>query len=104
MHYGPLADGYEIDHLDGDTFNNYPDNLRAVTHSLNMRNTKKSTANTSGTTGVYWHTKHNKWTAQLAGKYLGVFDTKEEANHARMIAQQGQGYTDRHGQRLENEL
>ena len=34
---GKVPLGYEIDHLDGDTFNNSPENLELVTHAENVR-------------------------------------------------------------------
>lgn len=34
---GPVPPGYEIDHIDGDTFNNSINNLRAVPRAINRR-------------------------------------------------------------------
>ena len=34
---GEVPLGYEVDHLDGDTFNNSPENLELVTHAENVR-------------------------------------------------------------------
>ena len=34
---GKVPLGYEVDHLDGDTFNNSPENLELVTHAENVR-------------------------------------------------------------------
>lgn len=50
-----------IDHVDGDGLNNRPDNLRAVTPSVNMRNSVKRCDNTSGVTGVSWYKKSGNW-------------------------------------------
>ena len=35
--YGFIPEGYEIDHIDGNRDNNHPSNLRAVTHSENIK-------------------------------------------------------------------
>lgn len=35
---GPIPEGYDIDHIDGDPHNNYLNNLRAVTHVENLKN------------------------------------------------------------------
>lgn len=34
--WGPIPEGMEIDHIDGNPVNNSPDNLEAVTHSENV--------------------------------------------------------------------
>ncbi len=47
----PIPDGYVIDHIDGDTLNNCISNLRAVSVSTNIWNSKV-TKNTSGAIGV----------------------------------------------------
>tara|TARA_Y100000310_G_scaffold40955_1_gene38417 strand:+ start:495 stop:1040 length:546 start_codon:yes stop_codon:yes gene_type:complete len=39
-------DGYVIDHIDDDPFNNHPDNLREVTHYENHHHIKKAEKNT----------------------------------------------------------
>lgn len=37
---GPIPEKYDIDHIDGNPLNNCLDNLRAVTHSENLKNRK----------------------------------------------------------------
>jgi hypothetical protein len=57
-----------------------------------IQDMKVSAANTSGTRGVYWHKKQNKWYARLKfqGKqmYLGTFSSYEEAVKARQNAEE----------------
>ncbi|QIG68241.1 HNH endonuclease protein [Rhizobium phage RHph_Y1_10] len=72
-----------IDHRDGDSLNNRPDNLRAATQSQNICNSKKSASNKSGHKGVYFRSRDNLWHAQI-GKdrkfiHLGRFTKKEDA-------------------------
>jgi hypothetical protein len=50
MHHGYLP--HEIDHIDGNPLNNRIENLREVTKSENLSNTKIYRNNTSGTKGV----------------------------------------------------
>lgn len=91
-----------IDHIDGNTDNDRPSNLRDVSCSVNSRNSKKSKSNTSGHVGVDWHKVNSRWTARVCvngkPKYLGSFKTIEEAIEARKEAQDKLGYfTERHG-------
>jgi len=78
-----LARNEFVDHRDGDGLNNHRENLRVATHTENMRNQRKSSANTSGYKGVCWHKHVRKWTVQISvnGKYvyLGYFDDIEDA-------------------------
>jgi len=90
-----------IDHVDGDGLNNRPDNLRAVTQSVNLRNSVKKCNNTSGVTGVCWHKARQKWLARVwlnnNAAYLGYFQDKEDAAKAVEEYRKANGFTDRHG-------
>ena len=74
---GPIPDGHVIDHIDGDTLNNRVSNLRAVSISTNVWNSKVST-NTSGVIGV--KKQGSKWSATFRfnkkshSKTLDTFD------------------------------
>lgn len=83
-----VKDGLIGDHINGDTLNNRRDNLRAVTPAGNSRNIKMNIKNTSGYPGVSWHKRDRHWRAQLNKKYIGAFQTPEEANIARLKAEQ----------------
>lgn len=80
----------EIDHIDGNPMNNRIENLRDVSHSVNMHNSKKSKDNTSGFPGVYWHSQHQKWYACIRADgrliHIGYFDDFDEAVQARKLA------------------
>jgi len=62
-------------------------NLRHVSAQCNTRNSKQRKDNISGVTGVYWHTQHDKWGADIQvdhkRKYLGYFKDFTEAVKAR---------------------
>jgi len=81
----------EIDHLDRDTANNRPENLRPATRSENARNIGLRIDNTSGIRGVCWLKARMKWSARIKrdGKFIhiGDFTTKAEAAAARLAAE-----------------
>lgn len=76
----------EVDHANGNRLDNRRGNLRPATRSQNMQNTKTPTTNTSGLRGAFWHKKTGRWTSSInvngRQKYLGLFDTREEAHAA----------------------
>lgn len=82
----------DIDHINGIRSDNRIENLREVSRSVNMQNLKKAPAHnkTSGLLGVKRHSKGKRWQAQIQVNkkqiYLGLFDTKEEAQVAYLKA------------------
>lgn len=59
----------EIDHRDRDPMNNRWKNLRDLTHEANLQNNG----------GKGYTKKGRKWQVQRSHKYIGLFNTKEEA-------------------------
>lgn len=90
-----------IDHINGDKCDNRLINLRDVPQSINARNSRIPTHNTSGEVGVYFSKPRGKWYARIAGrlvkKHIGYFETKEEASMARKAAEEGFGFHSNHG-------
>jgi AP2 domain. len=80
----------QADHEDGNGLNNTRLNLRPCNNTQNSRNAVRSKRNTSGFKGVTFDKGHGKWRAQIGVnrkvKYLGLFDTPEEAFAARCTA------------------
>ena len=77
-----------IDHINGDSSDNRPENLRAVTNAENIANrTKLNRNNTSGYAGVHWSKAANKWVAKIkrngVNYHIGVFDNPADAAYAR---------------------
>ena len=76
----------DIDHINGNGLDNRRCNLRECTHSDNMRNQKLKSTNKIGYKGVYWNKVNQKYVAAIScrsqPKYLGSFDTAEEAARA----------------------
>jgi hypothetical protein len=81
-----------VDHIDGDTTNNHPINLRDVTNSQNMINRKHQSNNKSGHTGVDWMPRQKQWRAQIHKEgrkiYLGMSKDLQEAVNLRKDAEE----------------
>jgi hypothetical protein len=80
-----------IDHIDGDGLNNRADNLRSVSHAINLKNQKKHVTNTSGASGVSYRKDVNRWRARIMvdGKpiSLGNYASFDDAVRARTEAE-----------------
>ncbi len=78
----------QVDHIDNNPLNNNLINIRWATRSENNQNTTKRSNNTSGTKGVCWSEKNQKWRAYITinGKQinLGSFINKDEAVNIRI--------------------
>lgn len=55
MHNGEIPDGWVVDHLDGNSLNNHLSNLQMKPKWGNIQNQQKQTRNSSGFTGIGWH-------------------------------------------------
>lgn len=101
MHYGPIPDGMEIDHIDHNPLNNKIENLRVVCRIGNMRNKSKPIHNRTGVIGVSLCSRTGKFFAsiQVEGKtkYLGRYMSIEDAAEARKEAEIMYGFHDNHG-------
>ncbi len=82
----------QIDHINGIKDDNRWCNLRACTQTQNQWNTSKRQTNTTGYKNVYYRKQRNKYLAKVSTndglKYLGSFDTAEEANEVATKARQ----------------
>ena len=71
------------DHINGNRLDNRKQNLRTATRHQNAMNQGIAKNNTSGKTGVHWHSNINKWIANIGyGNklvHLGYFDDYDEA-------------------------
>ncbi len=89
----------DVDHINGQPSDNRWLNLRHATRSINNRNQKLSTNNTSGLHGVSWveHRKHWRAYIKLSGKHvsLGRHKTLLDAAAARIRAEKQHDFTGR---------
>lgn len=86
-----------VDHIDRNPLNNRRSNLRITTQSRNMMNSTISSDNTSGTKGISFDKKLEKWHAYISKDkkriHLGYFYCLEDAIKARESAEK-----EHHGQ------
>lgn len=81
--------GYEVDHINLDTFDNRLCNLRVCTHQQNQCNQPLQQNNTSGITGVSYFAPRYKFRARIKicqhDIHLGYYETLCEAIQARNV-------------------
>lgn len=86
IHNGEIPEGMEVDHIDNDSLNNKIENFRLATSSQNRANSKSKSNNKLGIKGV--SQKGSRFRANIETsngiKYIGTFNTSEEANDAYM--------------------
>lgn len=79
--------GKKIDHIDGNSQNNNPQNLRLASVSQNALNSRISKSNKTGYKNIYFNKNHQKYECRIStngkAKCIGNFETLEEALHAR---------------------
>lgn len=101
LHHGSIDKELQIDHINGNSTDNRIDNLRLVDGFENHKNARKHSNNTSGVTGVSWHSQGKKWKASINvnNKHmsLGLYSNFNSAVKARKLAEKRYGFHDNHG-------
>jgi hypothetical protein len=91
----------DVDHINGNRTDNRAANLRSVDRAGNMKNAKRSSANSSGCTGVVWDSRRKTWVAQIKVNYqnhfLGSFSELADATAARKAGEVHFGFHKNHG-------
>lgn len=91
MSYGHIDDSIQVDHIDGNPWNNKLSNLRLATNTQNQWNKGTYSHNTSGHPGVSYDQSRNKYMSYLEHNgrriHTARWDTKPEAIVARAIAE-----------------
>lgn len=108
--FNDLKDGLVIDHINGDHSDNRIENLRETSQSINSRNRRKSSRNTSGVTGVSYHSRDRCWSVSYTVNrkiYMERFyckdypDAKQKAIDRRIELENSNliklEFTERHG-------
>ncbi len=87
-----IPDGYEVDHLDGNSLNNRKDNLKVVTRLENIQNSGARFDNQIGIRGISWSKRDKKYKADFSFNktrfYFKGWDTIEEAVFCRKVAEE----------------
>ena len=83
-------EGYVIDHINRNRFDNRRDNLRITTQYVNSLNRTVSQLSSTGVKGVYKEKNKYRTEITIKGKklYLGTYDTLEKAKQVRLQAEQ----------------
>lgn len=77
---GEILDGMEIDHRCHNRSCVNPSHLRLATSKQNKENLLGARANSkSGVRGVSWHEGARKWRVYVGHKYVGLFESLDEA-------------------------
>lgn len=84
-HFGPVPEGLDLDHIDGNKFNNRIENLRLATRRQNMQNMRPR--NGRRYKGVHWNRERGVWRAEIRDsmgkkKFLGSYDNVADAAQA----------------------
>ena len=91
MHYGPVTTGMRIDHKNNIRDDNRIENLQELTNGDNSKKQLLRKDSKTGYRGVSFYKKRKKFAARICvngkSKFLGYFDTAEEAYEARKIAE-----------------
>ena len=96
-----LQQGEEVDHIDGNRYNDHPSNLRAVTRRINSCNRKKRSDNTSGITGIRWSEYHGHYIIRKTVKGVRLNTSRKTLREAKKVLKEcismDKDYTCRHG-------
>lgn len=99
LYYKKNPEGY-IDHINGIGQDNRIENLRDVSAALNRRNSRMSSLNRSGISGVWYDKRRGEYKSEVSRVFLGWFPNLFDAACARKSAELKYSYTARHGERL----
>jgi hypothetical protein len=99
---------YGIDHINHNRSDNRWGNLRDVPASENMKNLEHNGNTNRPFRGVVKHPLCNKWMVSISNngypKYIGLYETKEEAAAARKNAERELGFHENHGAAMRSDI
>lgn len=84
-HYGTMPT--QIDHIDGDKYNNRIENLRECLPSNNSMNIGVKKNNTTGFKGIVWEASRKKWRTRVCVRGKTVFSARfDDLELAELVA------------------
>ena len=96
-----VPDNCEVDHIDGNSLNDMPSNLRVVTTEINSKNRKIRYDNTSGHTGIRWSNYHQHYVIRRTVKGKRLSRSRKSLAEAIEVLEgltaMDNDYTTRHG-------
>ena len=99
---GKYPDGI-VDHKNQNGLDNRRTNLRDVSHSINLQNSKMHKDNTSGFNGVYWNSQRGKWHVRINKNRKcfdgGYFYNLDDAIEKRKQMNLEHGFSANHGKK-----
>ena len=106
LYYG-VWPSLTLDHKNLIKTDNRIENLREFDQGQQARNKPISRSNTSGCVGVHFCKSRKKWVARIHenGKrhWLGYFESKQDAQNARVLAQSSKDFYESHGKGIPND-
>ena len=101
MHNGSIPVNHQVDHINHNRSDNLISNLRLVSNAENAKNRRITDKNKSGTVGVNWDVRRQKWRSTIMVNYkcthLGYFESLVDAVNARREAETFYGFHKNHG-------
>ena len=86
---GPIPEGAQIDHVNGDKLDNRLENLRLSCRRMNQRAYRNLQGGSSKYRGVCWFERDKKWHARFRhngkDRYIGAFASEVQAALARDV-------------------
>ena len=77
----------QVDHIDGNKYNNMIENLRECLPCHNSQNIGVKKNNTSGIKGVIWESERNKWRVRINAQGKNVYSGRfEDIELAELVA------------------
>lgn len=96
-----LPNDKELDHINGIRTDDRLENLRLVTRTINCKNRKKRSDNTSGITGICWNKSHKSWCIRRTVKGTRLSTYRKTLEEAKQVLEEftklDPDYTARHG-------
>ena len=94
----------QIDHDNRNRSDNWWNNLKASNDAHNRKNMSRRKSNNTGTTGVIWVEKRQRYVVRITSNYkqkwLGQFKTRLAAEYVRHIANLKYNFHPKHGSEL----